>query len=135
MNKCLTSEQIKTQLLEAGVQPTAQRMAICQFVLCEADHPTAEEIKQWADDTFSMMSRATVYNTLNTLVEAGMLKEVRISDSTKVRYDTNTGHHYHFYDEATGKLVDIDPEHIDIKAKLPSSMKMKEIEIVIKGTM
>ncbi|MCB0272798.1 MAG: transcriptional repressor, partial [Bdellovibrionales bacterium] len=108
MKVCLTPEEIKERLSQAGINPTAQRIAICRYILCEADHPTADQVKAWADQNFPMVSRATVYNTLNTLVEAGLVKEVRIGDSTKVQFDANTKHHYHFYDETSGKLMDID---------------------------
>ncbi|MEZ4820707.1 MAG: transcriptional repressor [Bdellovibrionota bacterium] len=70
----MTSEEIKTRLSLAGVNPTAQRIAICRFVLCDADHPTADDVKTWADKNFPMVSRATVYNTLNTLVQVKILK-------------------------------------------------------------
>ncbi len=66
---CLTNDEIKERLLVAGVQPTLQRISICQFVLCEADHPTAEEVHNWAEKNLAQISLATVYNTLKTLVE------------------------------------------------------------------
>src|SRR5262249_26897232 len=69
---CLTPIEIENRLNEHGVQPTAQRIAICRYVLCEADHPTAEDVKKWADANFPKMSLATVYNTLGILVAAGL---------------------------------------------------------------
>lgn len=133
MRDCLSPEEIKERLKDAGINPTAQRIAIARFVLCEADHPTADDVRQWADANFPMVSRATVYNTLNKLVEVGILCEVKLSHVNKVMYDTNTKAHYHFYDEKTGRLIDIDPEDVQIKTKLPKSMKISDVEVVFTG--
>ena len=76
---CLSPGEIEERLKKAGVQPTAQRIAICRFVLCQADHPTADQVKAWADKNFPKMSLATVYNTLNLWVEAGLLQELRFT--------------------------------------------------------
>ncbi|MCB0327507.1 MAG: transcriptional repressor [Bdellovibrionales bacterium] len=132
-NICLSIDEIKAQLVSANVKPTAQRVAICQFVLCDADHPTADEVKLWADRNFPMMSRATIYNTLNKLVEIGLLKEVKLAHSNKVMYDNNTLHHYHFFDEKTGKLFDIDPKTVKLKANLPEEFSIKQIDVTLHG--
>ncbi|MCB0272908.1 MAG: hypothetical protein KDD46_07830, partial [Bdellovibrionales bacterium] len=63
----------------------------------------------------------------------GLVKEVRIGDSTKVQFDANTKHHYHFYDETSGKLMDIDPAQVEVKTHLPKGVKLSEVEVVIKG--
>ena len=131
--KCLSQEEIEANLRQAGVNPTAQRIAICQFVLCDADHPTAEDVKAWADKNFPKMSMATVYNTLGTLVNAGLLKEFKFPHTGKVIYDNNLTKHYHFYDEGTGMLTDIPSDQIDVKSPLFKSLKITEIDVVIRG--
>jgi Fe2+ or Zn2+ uptake regulation protein len=55
----LTAREIEKKLMEAKIAPTAQRIAICRYVFCEADHPTAESVKEWADKNFPKMSLAT----------------------------------------------------------------------------
>jgi Fur family iron response transcriptional regulator len=130
---CLTPQQIESALAEKGIQPTAQRIAIGRFVLCESDHPTAEDVKTWADANFPKMSLATVYNTLNSLVHAGLLREYKLPHTDKIIYDNNMKKHYHFFDEDTGKIHDIDVDDIEIKNKLKKKFKIKEIEIIFKG--
>lgn len=130
---CLTPQEIEARLQAAGVQPTAQRIAICRYVLCEADHPSADDVKAWADKNFPKLSLATVYNTLNTLVKAGLLKELRFPHSDKVHYDNNTEHHFHFLDEKTGALYDIHADEIEISAKLKRMFKVKGIEVLVRG--
>lgn len=130
---CLSANDIQAKLLSAGVQPTVQRIAICKFVLCEADHPTADDVKEWADRNLGKISQATVYNTLNTLVDAKILRIFRFPHSEKVVYDCNTHDHHHFIDEKTGKLYDIDPEDIKIDLSIPKKFKVKDIKVIFKG--
>jgi Fur family iron response transcriptional regulator len=132
-NICLTHEEIERRLADAGVQPTAQRIAICRYVLCEADHPTADQVKAWADENFPKMSLATVYNTLNTLVEAKLLKEFKFPHSEKAVYDNNVEKHFHFFDEKTGEITDIMPDQVEIQFK-GKKFKVNEMEIIFKGT-
>ena len=130
---CLTVAEIEAKLVAANIQPTAQRIAICQFVLCSADHPTAEQVKAWADKNFPKLSLATVYNTLKTLVEAELLKEFRFPHSEKVVYDSNLEEHYHFLDENTGELFDIDPQLVSLSPKLGKDFKVSSVEVVFRG--
>src|SRR5690349_15640134 len=111
---CLSPSEIEKRLVEVGIQPTAQRIAICRYVLCEAHHPTADEVKSWADKNFPKISLATVYNTLGTLVEAKLLKEFRFPHSDKVIYDNNVAKHFHFYDEKTGEIFDVMPDQVEL---------------------
>lgn len=130
---CLTSAEIERRLEEANVRPTAQRIAVARFVLCEADHPTADAVKQWADANFPKMSLATVYNTLGTLVKAGLLKEMRLPHTGKTVYDDNVSDHYHFVDEKTGKLYDLEPGQVEVSSKLGGKFKVTGVEVVFRG--
>ncbi len=129
---CLTSAEIEDRLKVAGVHPTAQRIAIARYVLCEADHPTAEQVKTWADANFPKMSMATVYNTLNTLVDASLLKKISFPHLNEATYDDNVTEHYHFLDEKTGRILDVNPTEVTVTAKL-KGIRIKEIDVFIKG--
>lgn len=132
---CLGPGEIESRLKEAGVQPTAQRIAICRFVLCQADHPTADQVKDWADKNFPKMSLATVYNTLNLLVKAGLLHELRLPHSDKVIYDNNLSPHHHFLDEKSGELFDVAHEDVEISAKLKKPFQLSGVQVLLKGTL
>jgi Fur family iron response transcriptional regulator len=133
---CLTPKEIEERLTAAGVQPTAQRIAICQFVLCEADHPSAEDVKAWADKNFPKLSLATVYNTLGTLVKAGLLREFRFPHTDKVLYDNNLEDHFHFLDEVTGQVIDLPREDVKVTHRLDQKMQnvtITGLDIVFRG--
>ena len=130
---CLTPREIEERLSGAGVRPTAQRIAIAQFVLCDAKHPTADDVKRWTDKNFPKLSMATVYNTLSALVKAGLLREFRLSHSTRVVYDHNVEAHHHFLDEKTGKLYDLSAEEVEVKVKPGKHAKVRQVEVLLRG--
>ncbi len=130
---CLTTQEIESRLKTAGVQPTLQRIAICQFVLCEADHPTAEEVHAWAEKNLAKISLATVYNTLNVLVAAGLLKEFKFQHQDKVIYDDNMEEHFHFLDEKSGRLYDIHKDDVKLSVELEKKFKISGFDLLIKG--
>ncbi|MBC7544378.1 MAG: transcriptional repressor [Candidatus Sericytochromatia bacterium] len=132
---CLPISEIEARLRAAGVSPTAQRIAICQYVLCDAEHPTADEVKQWVDGNFPKISMATIYNTLNTLTRVGLLTEIHIAGQEVARYDCNTDRHYHFVDDATGAIIDLAPEVVDIRMQLGSGFTVRHTDVVIRGTL
>lgn len=133
-SSCLSPAEIETELKKAGINPTAQRIAICRFVLCEAEHPSAEEIKHWVDQNFPKMSLATVYNTLRVLVEGGLLKELKLPHTESVLYDNNLTEHYHFLDDRTGELIDIDPAQVSFAPKLGEGYQVTSVEVLLRGT-
>ena len=131
--QCLPPHEIEARLRARSIQPTAQRITICQYVLCEADHPTADQVKRWVDDHFPKISLATVYNTLNTLVEAGLLRELRLADRDCAVYDSNVDLHYHFVDEATGRIYDLAPETVTVQPRLGEAFAIHQVDVVFRG--
>lgn len=130
---CLTQVEIEQKLRAHGVLPTAHRLAICQYVLCEAGHPIAEQVKLWTDKHFPKLSLATVYNTLNQLVAVGLLRELRLPHLDKSVYDSRLDKHYHFLDESSGKLFDIDSSSVRVKPKLDASFTVHSVEVILRG--
>lgn len=129
----MTNQEIERILSAAGIQPTVQRISICHFVLNLGDHPTAEQVFAWAEQNLAKISQATVYNTLGSLVQAGILKGLRFPHSEKVFYDANITEHFHFLDEKTGQLFDIDKEDVHFQVELPKKFKIRNLEVIIKG--
>lgn len=133
MKKHLSVEEIEQRLLQHKVQPTLQRIAICRYVLCEADHPTAEQVFEWSQKNLDKISQATVYNTLGTLTEAGLLRTFKFPHSEKLIYDCNTEDHFHFFDEKTQMIVDIDSEAVKVDLELPKKYKVNGMDLILKG--
>ncbi len=134
MKKCLLStKEIEKKLQDAGVKPTLQRISLARYILCEADHPTADEIKEWAETHLAKISQATIYNTLKALADAGLIRAFRFSHSERVIYDCNITDHFHFLDEKSGRIYDLHKEDIGIKIEIPKKFKIKSMDLIIKG--
>ncbi|MBN9394506.1 MAG: transcriptional repressor [Candidatus Melainabacteria bacterium] len=106
------SYEIEQLLNKHGVKPTPQRAVIAEYLMSTMSHPTADEVFQAVENKLPVsLSRATVYNTLNTLVEKGVIREV-VTEAGKARYDANISDHHHFVDLETGQVMDVPLEEI-----------------------
>jgi Fe2+ or Zn2+ uptake regulation protein len=120
-------------LRQSGVQPSAQRVAVAQYVLHTDAHPSAEQVVKEGRRTVPMLSRATVYNTLNSLVAKGLLRELVLSPG-KVVFDPKTEAHHHFVDERTGRILDVpwDAVRVSRVEALPG-LDVHEYQVVMRG--
>jgi Fe2+ or Zn2+ uptake regulation protein len=120
-------------LRERGIQPSAQRVAVAQYILFTDEHPSADRAWARVRSRFPMISRATVYNTLNLFVEKGLVREVHLSPNSVV-FDANTGAHHHFIDEETGRIYDIPWEKVAMP-RLPTvdGFQIQDYQVVMRG--
>jgi Fe2+ or Zn2+ uptake regulation protein len=103
--------RVETRLREAELKLTPQRFAVLEYLSRAEGHPTAEQIFAALNRRFPRASRATVYNTLNALRDAGLVHEVYM-DEAVARYDANLSAHHHFICRACGRLEDVAAEHL-----------------------
>jgi Fur family peroxide stress response transcriptional regulator len=89
-----------------GFKRTPQRLAICEYLEGNGSHPSADEVYQAVVKKKPSISFATVYNTLNTLVQAGAISEVTI-DPERRRYDPFNDVHHHAFCLSCRKVMDI----------------------------
>jgi Fe2+ or Zn2+ uptake regulation protein len=116
-----------------GVQATPQRLAVARFVLGTGSHPTADEVWAKARRECPTVSRATVYNTLNLLMEKGLLKARVITEGVVV-FDPHVERHHHFVDEATGRIHDVPWEAVRVTGESRlRGFEVREYEVVMRG--
>ena len=109
----LTLVQVETTLRDRGIQPSAQRVAVAEYVLHTAEHPSAELVWKRVRERFPWISRATVYNTLHLFVERGLLRRLTIAEDSIV-FDPITEAHHHFVDDETGAIYDVSWERVQV---------------------
>ena len=120
-------------LQEHGIQPSAQRVAVAEFVLFTTEHPSADRVWAGVQENFPMISRATVYNTLNLFVEKGLLRELHISPDSVI-FDPNVERHHHFIDEESGRIYDIPWNQIEVSnAKPLPGFEVHDDQVVMRG--
>ena len=118
---------------EHGIQPSAQRVAVAEYVLRTTEHPSADKVWAGVQESFPMISRATVYNTLNLFVEKGLLRELHLAPDS-VLFDPNTDRHHHFIDDDTGRIYDIPWNQIEVRnAKPLPGFEVDDYQVVMRG--
>jgi len=98
---------IKRSLEGSGLRCTAQRYAVMAFLIESKRHPTAAEIYQAVNRVDPRSSRATTYNNLRDLVEAGLVREVAV-EGRAARFDVTGMRHHHFICDRCGNVEDMD---------------------------
>ncbi len=125
---------IEAKLRDAGLRPTRQRVDLAGLLFSNGNrHVTAEMLHAEAVGRNVSVSLATVYNTLNQVAGAGLLREVAIEGS-KTYFDTTITDHQHFYFEHDGQLIDLGPdEEVEVALrKIPEGMKVSRIDVLIR---
>jgi Fur family iron response transcriptional regulator len=129
----MSGDDIETLLRSHGIQPSAQRVAVARFVLSTDEHPSADVV--WAEVArhCPVLSRATVYNTLNLFVRKGLLRELVLAEG-KIVFDPKIDAHHHFIDDETGTIHDIPWSAIKVKNvdALPG-FDVREYQVVLRG--
>jgi Fur family transcriptional regulator, iron response regulator len=117
-----------------GIQPSAQRLAVATYVLDTDEHPSAEEVLRRAKAHLPMISRATVYNTLNRFVANGLVRELVLAEGRSV-FDCNLEQHHHFIDDATGTIHDVPWDALRVsRVERLAGYEVKEYMVVLRGT-
>ena len=127
-------EALARTLSRHGIQPSAQRLAIARYVLATTAHPSADRVCDEVRVDIPMISRATVYNTLNLFVRKGLLKQLVLAEG-KVVFDPNVEPHHHFIDEASGTIHDVAWDALDVrKIETLRGAQVREYQVVLRGT-
>ncbi len=82
-----------TSLQKSGLRLTATRNAICKLLSETGEHPTAANIYSHLKGLYPSLSLATVYNTLDVLVNNGVVNVLGHSGDGNVHFDPNTYPH------------------------------------------
>ena len=117
-----------------GINPSAQRVAVAQYVLHTDAHPSADEVWARVRRRFPQVSRATVYNTLNLFVEKGLLRQFVLTEG-RVVFDPKTDDHHHFIDEDSGEIHDVPWDAVSVSnvSKL-DGFEVREYQVVMHGS-
>lgn len=93
------------RLVEKGIRPSLQRIAIMDWLINHPTHPTIEDVYKGLAESIPTLSKTTVYNTLRMLSEHNAAQMITI-DEHRVCYDGNIKSHVHFYCRNCGKVID-----------------------------
>ncbi len=124
---------VKQSLEESGLRCTAQRYALMAFLMQCHGHPTAAEIYKAVNRVDPRSSRATIYNNLRDLVQAGLVREVAV-EGRAARFDARNTRHHHFVCDRCGDVEDI--HWYGVPKPKPASLGkrvVRECELIFRG--
>lgn len=123
---------------EAGLRVTQQRIVIYKALFGSKMHPTAELIYKGLKDDHPSLSLATVYKTLDSFVEVGLINKLNGADDS-YHYDADLHSHNHLICTKTKSIIDYDdPQLVQlisdyIKKKKPGNFEIHQVQINILG--
>jgi Fe2+ or Zn2+ uptake regulation protein len=113
-----------------GLKLTPQRVAVVRELIGDLSHPTAQELFERLKKHQPTMSFATVYNTLDALVEAGLCHARALSPGA-TRFDPKMTSHDHAVCDVCGAIADI-PSRAVVERPVPGFV-VRTIEQVVRG--
>ena len=123
------ASEITSKLSCAGLKITPQRIAVLEAVMELNNHPTAEKVIDFIKANHPNIATGTVYKTLETFVEKGLIKKVK-TDRDIMRYDAMTIPHHHLYSSSSDRIEDfIDPELQQMIEKYFNAHKIPNFKI------
>lgn len=125
-------DKFKDALKTNNMKFTPQRLSILQEVVESKEHRECDEIYTSLKEKNQNVSRATVYRTMDFLVDNDFARKIDIGDG-KSRYETkiNHPHHDHMICVDTGKIIEfVSPEIERIQDEIAEQKGYKIIKHV-----
>ena len=135
----MKKEKHGVDLRDSNLKVTPQRIAVLEALNNLKNHPTADKIKEYVVKNHPSISVGTIYKTLETFVDKGLVKKVK-TEKDVMRYDAILENHHHLYCEDTERIEDFFDDELDTmiekyfqRKKIPN-FKVKDIKLQIIGT-
>jgi Fur family transcriptional regulator, iron response regulator len=120
-------------LRQYGIQPTPQRLEVARYILECDRHFSAEQALAIVTERCPTISRATVYNTLNILVEKGLVA-ARVLREGAVVFDSRVSRHHHLIDIDTDEIHDIDWGKLKVSGtRSIDGFEVQDYHVVLRG--
>lgn len=103
-----------------GLKITHQRLEVFKELVNSLDHPSVEKLYRRLHDKLPTISLDTVYRTLTTLEEHGLISRVQTPES-QARFEGRTDEHHHLICKTCGKITDFSWSLLDTSS-LPSEV-------------
>ncbi len=125
--------ELKQKCSDLKMRLTPQRIEVLKMISSTTSHPDAEMVYREVKKSMSNISLDTVYRTLASLEELGLIFNVD-SELSKIRYDADLSPHCHFICVKCGKVIDIFMENsIDAPIESHEIGQVLQTNLQIKG--
>jgi Fur family peroxide stress response transcriptional regulator len=134
----MKTRDLKNILVSINLKVTPQRLAVLKAVKQLTGHPSSEEVRMFIQRTNPNIALGTVYNTLETFVEKGIIRKVK-TEKDFMRYDPIIEKHHHLYCADSEKIEDYFDDELDgllkeyFEKKNLLHFRIKDIKLQIIG--
>ncbi|WP_313343729.1 Fur family transcriptional regulator [Sedimentibacter sp.] len=126
-------ESLIDELKSKKIRLSHQRLKVLEYLTTNYNHPTADQIYNGLHDEVPTLSKTTVYNTLNSLIDANLVRAINIEDN-EVRYDINTHDHGHFKCESCKNIYDFNINIDSFETDQLYGFEINDKNVFFKGT-
>ncbi len=120
---------------ETGLRVTHQRQEVYRELARAADHPSAEMLHKRVTRRIPTMTLDTVYRTLGTLEEIGLVERMGVIGNS-ARFEANLTAHHHFVCKGCGHILDVYSERLDragLEQELPKGARLHSARVELRG--
>jgi Fur family peroxide stress response transcriptional regulator len=123
----------------SNLKVTSQRMAVLEALSSLKNHPTVDKIKEYVAKNHPNIAVGTIYKTLETFVDKGLVKKVK-TEKDVMRYDPILEKHHHLYCEKSEHIEDFFYDELNnmleeyFKKKRIPNFKVNDVKLQIIGT-
>ena len=135
--RCLKSmnQNFDEKCKSRGLSITVQRQKVYETLMVDKSHPTVDSVYLAVREAIPTISRATVYRTLETLADEGLIQRV-LHPGSSARYDGNPVPHAHMVCKVCGKTedcMDSDLNAMSYPNRSSTGFTITECEITYRG--
>lgn len=125
-------EDLVKELKNKKIRLSHQRLKVLEYLNENRTHPTVDEIYINLHKEIPTLSKTTIYNTLNALVEAGMVRMVSLGDNES-KYDIARDDHGHFKCESCGHIYDFEIKMESLDSDELQDFKINKKDVYFSG--
>ncbi len=100
-------ERFKKKIKDRGISPTLIRLKIIEYLDNNNKHPDADTVYRDLKDELPVLSKTSVYNTLNLFAVKGLAMKLSVEAGT-TNFDSNPHPNFHFICDTCGALYDVE---------------------------
>lgn len=127
-------EQFRRLCADRGLAVTHQRQVIYEALLHMQNHPSPEAVYERVRTAIPSLSLGTVYKTIHTFLETGLLREVSLHHGS-LRIEANMEPHHHLVCTKCRTIVDLPAAdaRVDVRTPLPAGFSAQRYSIEVLG--
>ena len=128
----IKEKSLISELKSKGIRPSYQRVKILDFLYQVNSHLTADMIYRSLLKEIPTLSKATIYNSLHSFVDAGLVRVINIDDD-EMRYDVVLADHGHFKCDSCGSIYNFAIDINSIPFDELNQFQVNEKNVYFKG--